>query len=90
MTAEIAEAPGCELGETVISKVTIVDGRRIPVPRMGPLQITFLDRARKLETVVLGEERLLGQISLEAMDLIVDSLRERFVSGRAGGPLFRA
>ena len=90
VTAEVARALGFDPDETVVSNVTIADGRRIPVPVVGPLQIRFQDRQCKLEAVVLGDQCLLGFIPLECMDLMVDPVRQRLVGAHAEGPVFRA
>lgn len=91
VTEAVAVALGFDPGEFSMLNVTLADGRRRPVPVVGPLQIVFEDRQCKLEAVVLGgDECLMGFIPLEAMDLIVDPLRQRLIGAHEGGPVFRA
>ena len=87
---EVAKALGFDLEEAVVSDVTIADGRRLPVPRIRPVQITFADRSCMVDVVVLGDQCLMGFIPLECMDLIVDPLEERLIGAHAEGPVFRA
>ena len=91
VTRAVAAALGFDPSEFSVRNVTLADGRRILVPVIGPLQIDFDDRECKLEAAALdGGECLMGFIPLEAMDLIVDRLKQRLVGAHEGGPVFRA
>lgn len=97
VTPQVAEALGYDLEELVVSNVTVADGRRIPVPQIGALEIAFHpgrdaepDRRCPLGAVVLGDQCLMGQIPLEALDLIIDPLQQRVVGRHEGGPVYRA
>jgi clan AA aspartic protease len=56
------------------SKVRLADGRREDVLRVGPVRLEILGRPTTCEALVLptGTQALIGQIPLEALDLIVD------------------
>lgn len=90
VTPAVASALGFDTTELMVRNVTLADNRRIPAPVAGPLEILFEDRRCALEAVVLGgAECLMGFIPLEAMDLIVDPIRQRVIGAHEGGPLIR-
>lgn len=61
--------------------VTLADGNQKKVPRIGSIEILFTTaagvRSYMSEALVLGEEPLLGVLPLEAMDLIVDPVKQQ-------------
>ncbi|MDF3055222.1 MAG: hypothetical protein K0Q74_1129 [Gammaproteobacteria bacterium] len=69
---------GC-FREVSTHMVTLTDGRQIKVPRIAPIEIVFSNRTYVTEALVLGNEPLMGVLPLEAMDLIVDPLRQQLV-----------
>jgi predicted aspartyl protease len=98
VTPATARELGFDLAEIRRLSVTVADDRRIPVPVIGPIRIDIQleaggepDRRCTLEAVVLGQQEcLLGQIPLEAMDLIVDPKRQRVIGRHPEGAIFRA
>ncbi|VAX08982.1 hypothetical protein MNBD_GAMMA26-2228 [hydrothermal vent metagenome] len=61
------------LEETEKREVTTADGRHIPVPYVGPIQIKFENRTCFTGALVLGDTVLLGAVPMEDMDLVVSS-----------------
>ena len=59
--------------------VTMADGRQRKVPKIAPIEIAFANRTYVTEALVLGDEPLMGVLPLEAMDLLVDPLRQQLV-----------
>ena len=55
--------------------VTLADGAEKQVDYVGPLQIRFANRQCLVGALVLGDEPLLGAISMEDMDLVVHPSR---------------
>lgn len=76
---EIALQLGFDITEVSQQVVTLADGHQRKVPRIAPIEIAFENRSYVTEAVVLGNEALLGVIPLEAMDLVVDPLKEALV-----------
>jgi len=54
-------------------EVTTADGKHIPVPYVGPVQIKFENRTCFTGALVLGDSVLLGAVPMEDMDLVVSS-----------------
>lgn len=52
-------------------EVTLADGRKRSVPYVGPLKLSFKNRAAYVGAIVMGDEVLLGAIPMEDMDLVV-------------------
>ncbi|MFI3155175.1 MAG: clan AA aspartic protease [Methylococcaceae bacterium] len=79
----VTEAIAVQLGfdSTEVSRhiVTLADGRQLKVPRIAPIEIIFGNRSYITEALVLGDEALMGVLPLEAMDLLVDPLREQLI-----------
>ncbi len=79
----VTEAIAVQLGfdTTEVSRhiVTLADGRQLKVPRIAPIEIIFGNRSYITEALVLGDEALMGVLPLEAMDLMVDPLREQLI-----------
>ena len=62
-------------------EVIIADGSRQSVSYVGPLKLTFENRSCYTGALVLGDEVLLGAISMEDMDLILQpALRKIMVN----------
>lgn len=77
VTEEEALQLGFDIGEVAQHLVTLADGRKIWVPRIAPIEITFGNRSYVTEALVLGNEPLMGVLPLEAMDLMVDPLHQQ-------------
>nr|VFJ65441.1 MAG: clan AA aspartic protease, AF_0612 family [Candidatus Kentron sp. FM]VFJ71536.1 MAG: clan AA aspartic protease, AF_0612 family [Candidatus Kentron sp. FM]VFK18907.1 MAG: clan AA aspartic protease, AF_0612 family [Candidatus Kentron sp. FM] len=60
------------LAELEKRQVTTAEGRHIPVPYVGPIQVTFQNRNCFTGALVLGDDILLGAVPLEDMDLVVN------------------
>jgi clan AA aspartic protease len=83
VTADTARALGVDPEELSCVNVTLADERRIPVPRLPPVEIGFRNRTCYANIFVLGDECLVGVIPLEAMDLIVDPTRRELLPNPA-------
>lgn len=70
---------GFDISEVGSHVMTLADGRQIKVPRIAPIEICFGNRSYVTEALVLGDEPLMGVLPLEAMDLLVDPLRQQLV-----------
>lgn len=70
---------GFDVTEVGRHVVTLADGRQIKVPRIAPVEIAFGNRSYVTEALVLGDEPLMGALPLEAMDLLVDPVRQQLV-----------
>ena len=79
VTEEEALQLGFDINEVTTHVVTLADGRQIRVPRIAPIEIIFGNRSYVTEALVLGNEPLMGVLPLEAMDLMVDPLRQQLV-----------
>jgi clan AA aspartic protease len=79
VTESIAVQLGFDTTEVNRHLVTLADGRQIRVPRIAPIEISFANRSYVTEALVLGDEPLMGALPLEAMDLLVDPLRQQLV-----------
>lgn len=79
VTEEMALQLGFDISEVAGHVVTLADGRQIKVPRIAPIEIEFGNRSYVTEALVLGNEPLMGVLPLEAMDLMVDPLRQQLV-----------
>jgi len=62
-----------ELQEIEKREVTTADGKHIPVPYVGPIQVKFEKRTCFTGALILGDGVLLGAIPMEDMDLVVSS-----------------
>lgn len=62
-----------DLEEIEKREVTTADGKHIPVPYVGPIQIKFEKRTCFTGALVLGDSVLLGAVPMEDMDLVVSS-----------------
>ena len=79
VTEEMALQLGFDIGEVAGHFVTLADGRQIKVPRIAPIEIELGKRSYITEALVLGDEPLMGVLPLEAMDLMVDPLRQQVI-----------
>jgi len=70
---------GFDTSEVSTHIVTLADGRQIKAPRIAPIEIFFDNRSYVTEALVLGNEPLMGILPLEAMDLMVDPLKQRLI-----------
>ena len=59
------------LEATVMKEVTLADGSKRMVPYVGPIETHFKNRVAYVGAVVMGDEVLLGAISMEDMDLVL-------------------
>jgi len=58
-----------------IREVTIAGGRRMNVPYVGPVKVSFGKRFCFVGALVLGDEVLLGSVPMEDMDLVINPSR---------------
>ncbi len=56
-------------------EVSVADGRKLTVPYVGPLKVTFGARFCYVGALVLGDEVLLAAVPMEDMDLVVNPAR---------------
>ena len=66
-----------DLAELEKREVATADGRHVPVPYVGPVQVRFANRSCFTGALVLGDSVLLGSIPMEDMDLVINSRRQR-------------
>lgn len=52
-------------------EVSVADGRKMNVPYVGPIRVSFGNRFCFVGALVLGDEVLLGAVPMEDMDLVV-------------------
>ena len=52
-------------------EVSVADGRKMTVPYVGPIKVSFGKRMCFVGALVLGDEVLLGAVPMEDMDLVV-------------------
>lgn len=87
---EVVEQLGLEVYET--RPVRLANGERHNADLARPLHIRIGDRGVDQNCVVLprGTEALIGQVVLEAMDLVVNCSEQRLVPGHpdADGPVY--
>ena len=79
LTEQDALQLGFDLTEVSQQVVTLADGRQRKVPKIAPIEISFANRSYVTEALVLGNEPLMGVLPLEAMDLMVDPLRQQLI-----------
>ena len=60
-----------QLEATGRKEVVVADGRKVLVPYVGPVELRFENRVGFSGALVLGDQVLLGAITMEDMDLIV-------------------
>ena len=65
-----------DLEELEKREVATADGRHVPVPYVGPVQVRFGNRSCFTGALVLGDSVLLGSIPMEDMDLVISSRRQ--------------
>ena len=71
-------------------EVAVADGRRVSVPYVGPLEVTFGNRICYVGALVLGDEVLLGAVPMEDMDLVVNPGRREVTVDPASPNFARA
>jgi clan AA aspartic protease len=69
-----------KLKEIEKREVALADDRKIIVPYVGPILISWEDRHCYVGAMVMGDETLLGAIPLEAMDLIVNPSAQKLLA----------
>lgn len=52
-------------------EVSVADGRKMNVPYVGPIRVSFGNRFCFVGALVLGDEVLLGAVPMEDMDLVI-------------------
>ena len=65
-----------DLAELERREVATADGRHVPVPYVGPVQVRFENRSCFTGALVLGDSVLLGSIPMEDMDLVIGSRKQ--------------
>ena len=56
-------------------EVSVADGRKMTVPYVGPIRVSFGKRFCFVGALVLGDEVLLGAVPMEDMDLVISPSR---------------
>ncbi len=79
VTEEMATQLGFDTTEVATHVVTLANGHQIKAPRIAPIEIGFQNRTYVTEALVLGNEALMGVLPMEAMDLLVDPLRQQLI-----------
>lgn len=59
-----------------LREVSVADGRKMNVPYVGPIKVSFGQRFCYVGALVLGDEVLLGVVPMEDMDLVVNSSQQ--------------
>ena len=57
-------------------EVSVADGRKMSVPYVGPIKVSFENRICFVGALVLGDEILLGVVPMEDMDLVISPGRK--------------
>ena len=70
---------GLNLDELYKREVTTADGKRHPVPYVGPISILFENRGCFTGALVLGDEILLGAVPMEDMDILISPTRQALI-----------
>jgi clan AA aspartic protease len=52
-------------------EVSVADGRKMNVPYVGPIRVSFGNRFCFVGALVLGDEVLMGAVPMEDMDLVI-------------------
>ena len=60
-----------ELEPIDTKEVTLADGSRTRVPYVGPVELRFKNRIGFAGALVMGDQVLLGAITMEDMDLVI-------------------
>jgi clan AA aspartic protease len=83
---------GFDMDEADKRLITMADGRQEAVPVVAPIKIEFENRRHTTEAMVLGDEPLMGVLILEAMDILVDPLRQKLIVNpeHPNFPVFKA
>ena len=68
-----------ELEELYQREVTTADGKKLLVPYMGPISLKFENRACFTGALVLGDEVLLGAVSMEDMDVLISPAKQALI-----------
>jgi len=55
-----------------LREVSVADGRKMNVPYVGPIKVSFGKRFCYVGGLVLGDEVLLGAVPMEDMDLVIN------------------
>ncbi len=58
---------------------TLADGRTVWVPYVGPIQLRFENRQSFGGALVMGDEVLLGAITMEDMDVLIEPRAQKLV-----------
>ena len=71
-------------------KSTLADGTSTNCPITEPVKIQWKDRSTTIPAIVIAKAQdvLLGALPLEAMDLIVDPVRQTLAGARGDEPLY--
>lgn len=77
LTEQEAVQLGFDLSEAGRQVVMLADGQQRKVPKIAPIEIAFANRNYVTEALVLGNKALMGVLPLEAMDLLVDPVRQQ-------------
>lgn len=70
-------------------RIQLANGQWEDVSVSEPLLFLIEDREAAEEALVLGDEVLIGQTTLEAVDLLADCARQTLVPGHPDGPVLK-
>ena len=70
-------AAALQLEQESLREVSVVFGRRLQVPYVGPLWVDFQTRCCFVGALVLGDEVLIGAVPMEDMDPVVNPALQR-------------
>lgn len=73
-----------------VRRVTFADGRSAEVPYVGPVRVEVAGRTCFVGAMVFGDEVLLGAISMEYLDFLIDPARLQLVPRDPRGPVSKA
>ena len=68
-----------ELDELYKREVTTADGKKHLVPYVGPISLSFENRACFTGALVIGDEVLLGAVPMEDMDVLISPARQTLI-----------
>ncbi len=85
--AELAEQLGIEIRRQ--QSAQLADGSVRDVGVTGPVLFEVEGREALEEALVMGDEVLIGQTTLEAVDLMADCAGQRLVPGHPDGPVLK-
>ena len=87
LPAELTDPLGIEIRRQ--QSAQLADGSRRDVGVTGPVLFEVEGREALEEALAMGDEVLIGQTTLEAVDLMADRARQCLVPGHPDGPVLK-